>query len=137
LNVELDDWWIRLLQINILSSCVATLIWLAAGRRLYRERPAGVAGAPLLTVQVLVALVATAALLINPALLGLVIWPGDLPDSVVKADGVLGWLTLLAATAVAVGHLRLMRMPGGLNVVGSQGMAAAILAACTAANWDK
>src|SRR5262249_18063627 len=133
---DLGEWWIRLLQVNILSSCVATLIWMAAGRRLYRERPDGVTGAPLLTVQVLIALIGTAALLVNPALLGLVLSPDNVPDSVIEADGIWGWMTLLAATAVALGHVRLTRMHGGAHIIGSQGMAAGIMAACTAAQWD-
>lgn len=132
-----ESWWIELLQANVLSGSVAALLWLVINRRAYAERPAGIAAAPLLSIQTFVALAGNAVLLVNPALFNLVWYPQDVPAAVADADGLGGWLTLGATAVVAVVQLRVTRMHGGIQVLGSLGLAAGLLAACTAARWDQ
>jgi hypothetical protein len=134
---NLESWWIQLLQANILSGSAAALLWLAANYRVYADRPPGVTATPLLSVQVFLGLAGNAVLLVQPAFLALVWTPGDLPRSVVDADGLAGWLTLGVTAAVAWAQLRLTRMQGGMQVLGSLGLGAGVLAACTAAHWDQ
>jgi hypothetical protein len=133
---HLDTWWIKLLQANVLSGSAAVLLWLAIRRGHYAARPPGITAAPLLSIQTFVGLLGTAVLLLSPALVALVWTPGHLPPKVGDADGVEGWLTLLAASGVAVIQLRVTRMHGGAHVLGSLGVGIGVLAACTAARWD-
>jgi hypothetical protein len=132
----IDTWWMQLLQANILSGSAAVLLWLAINRHEYARRPPGVTAAPLLSLQALIGVVGNAVLLLSPAVVELVWHPEDLPASVAEADGWSGWLTLLATAVVAVVQLRVTRMHGGVQVLGSLGLAAGVLAACTAARWD-
>src|SRR5262249_17740401 len=132
----MEYWWVRLLQANILSGSVASLLWLAVGGRWYEERPAGIARAPLLSFQLLLALAGNAVLLVNPGFVAVLVSPGERAPSVAEADGLWGWLTLGMSAVLAVAHLRLTGMHGAVNVLGALGVAAGVLAACTAAPWD-
>jgi hypothetical protein len=137
-----DQWWTILLQANILSLGVASLIYLAAGRRLYEPRPRGLARAPLLGIQAILMLTGNAVLLLDPALFTLVRWPGgpfDTPplDTVTAADGVMGWLTLGVSALAVLGYLRVTHWHEGSHVLASLGVAAGLMLACTAANFDQ
>src|SRR5262249_12252715 len=130
-----EAWWLRLLQINLLSGSVAVLIWVAAGRHYYEERPPALARAPLLSFQLALRQGGVALLLLSRSTLALVTDPGNLPPGVAEAGGVSGWLTLVMTAVVAAVQLRVTRMSGGVNVLGALGAAAGVLAACTAARW--
>jgi hypothetical protein len=129
--------WIQLLQANILSGSLASLLWVAINYRVYVDRPPGLRGAPLLSVQALLGLAGNAVLLGQPAFLGIIWTPGALPPGVVAADGVAGWATLVLTAVVALVQLRITRMEGAAQVLGSLGLAAGVLLACTAAHWDR
>src|SRR5262249_21341449 len=119
-----------------LSLAVGSLVYFAAGRHLYRERPRGLARAPLLGVQVMLMLAGNAVLLLDPALFALVRSPGAVPASVADADGLMGWLTLGLSALAVLAHLGLTHWHEGVRVPGSLGVAAGVLLACTAAHFD-
>jgi hypothetical protein len=131
--------WIWLVQINILSTTVLTLIWLLAGRRLYGDEEPSLRRSPLLSLQVLVGLLGNLVLVVNPSLLYLLLHPGaNLSESniVREADGVWGWLTLGLTAVTAVAHWRLTRIQAGVHVMASLGVAAGVMTAFTSSRWD-
>src|SRR5262249_37188884 len=120
--------WPQPLPRHVAAAAVAALLWLAAWRLLY---PAEGPAAPLLTVQVLLVLAGTAALLAGPAC-ALVAAPGAPLDTAIRdAGGRWGWLTVLLALAPAAwlfGH----RLAGGLvHVVGGLAVGVGVLVACS------
>ncbi|MCI0461466.1 MAG: hypothetical protein L0Z62_31330 [Gemmataceae bacterium] len=121
------DWWVVLLQANVLANAVTALVWLAAYRRLYPDRPPG----RLLHLHVLLGLGGNVGLLAPPLAL-LVFNPASLPVSVADAGGWLGWLALIAASVVAAWHLHRAGGNVGLHALCGLGLAAGVLAACTA-----
>ncbi len=129
-------WWVWALQINLLSTAVSTLIWLAAGRQLYGDEIPGWRESPLLSLQVFLGLAGNVILLFNQALLAIVAAPGELPDSVAQAGNFWGWLAFGLTALVTILHWRVTRLPAGVHVVASLGMAAGVLAACTVKGWE-
>ena len=136
LIANLGTQWIFLLQANVLTLAISSLVWQAAGRRIYGARPPGLAQFPLLTIQIILGLAGNVALLFNPDLFALIRDPGHLPSTVSLADGMMGWATLGANALAVCLHLRLTRMRGGANVLGGLGVGVVILSAFTAARWD-
>jgi hypothetical protein len=128
----LADWWVPLVQANVLACAAAALLWLAAERLLGGREP-GATG--LLSVPVGLALLGNVALLLDP-LTWLVLTPGDLPPSVAQAGELWGWLSLLAALAAASWHVGRRLGPVGTHVLCLLGLGAGVLAACTAARAD-
>jgi hypothetical protein len=127
---------IQLLQANILSGSLASLLWVAINYRVYADRPPGLKASPLLSVQAFLGLAGNVVLLGQPAFLGIIWTPSELPSSVIAADGLAGWLTLGMTAVVALVQLAITRMKGGAQVLGTLGLGAGVLLACTAAHWD-
>ena len=126
----LTVWWLPLVQANVLAVGGVSLAWLLASR--CRLLPGGL----LLNVQIGVALAGNALLLAGP-LSAIVTWPDNPLFMVIQAGSPLGWLTWAAATVAAA--WRVHRRPGHLSaglLVGC-GLAAGVLAACSAAPWDQ
>jgi hypothetical protein len=131
---SLTNWWVPLVQANVLAASAAALLWLTVRHLRYgaasRERPA-----PLLTVQVVLGLLGNAALLVGPGA-HLVLDPGQVDPIVLQAGEFWGWLSLLAALAAAVWHVGQTLARGAINVLCLLGLGIGVLAACTAGHWD-
>ena len=65
-NLPFDEWWLRLVQANVIASSLVALVWLAAHRRLYQLRDWSVRQSPLLALQIALPIVANAAILLMP-----------------------------------------------------------------------
>ena len=60
------DWWITLIQANAIASATAALVWLAARRR-YQLRDLRISSGPLLALQTMLGVAASAALIVMHA----------------------------------------------------------------------
>jgi hypothetical protein len=129
-GADLADWWVLLVQANVVAAGLVALAWLAWVRR------DAFTTSPLLSVQILLGLAGDLLLLGSPAFW--LVWrPGDLPDSVGHAGTVAGWAALLATTAAALARFRGLLDPVRVHVVGAAGVAVGVLAACTAAGYEE
>lgn len=133
---ERAPFWMWLLQANVLTTSLAALLWLVAARRIYGEERPQFHEAPLLSFQVLFTILGNVVLLLNPSFLGLLQDPGRLSPEVSAADGIWGWLTFGLTVVTVLVYLRLTRMHEAVHVLGTVGMGAGVLAACTAAHFD-
>ncbi len=133
-----EEWWVQLVQANVLAWAGGALLWLAVRRRLYGSDSRGMPTAPLLSLQVGLGLLGSAALLVGPA-----IWLISQPDlagelaraSMAQAGHVWSWLALVVALAAAGWHARQALAHAAIHVVGTVGVVVGVLAACTAARW--
>jgi hypothetical protein len=128
-NFEL--WASMLARANVAASASAALIWLAA-RRGFRATPPG----PLLALQALLALGASALLLLVP-LSVLVLEPGTpLPVWLQPESPASGWPALMLATLAAFWYRQDSAPERRLHVVGVGCLLAGVLLARTVAPWD-
>ncbi len=125
------DEWTPLLQVNSVMLSLGALLWLAA-----EGRKTGRAGLPLVGVEVLLALVGNAWLLLDPPLLALIRSPQALPASVRAAGAWDFWLTFGVTALAACVTLHVRRPRFGVHVLGGLGVAFGVLLACTAAWAD-
>jgi len=125
------DWWLRLVQANVIASAAVALTWLAVRRRLYKLREIGLRESPLLAVQTLLPVLGNAALLAAPLpwLLGA---SSYLPEGMAQLAEWPGWLGLLLTAAAAAWYLRQVRPEGLMHVLGGLSLGGGILAACAA-----
>jgi len=131
---DFGDWWLRLVQANVIASSAVALVWLAVRKRLYQLRELSLGSSPLLAAQVALPVIGNLLTLIVP-----VIWlmhtPVGLPPRLVQLAETPGWLALLLTAAAAAWYLR-QALPGNLmHVLGGLGLGAAVLVACCAANF--
>jgi hypothetical protein len=133
-GVPLESRWVPLLQANLIATSAAALAWLAAGGRLYRGRRAEAASAPLLAVQVALALAGNAVLLARPAAL-LVLQPAAPGAYVAEVGTVWSWLALISGSAAAVWYAGRFLSRAVIHLRGALGLGLGVLAACTAARW--
>src|SRR5439155_17437518 len=91
---DLELWWVPLLQANVVAAALAALPCLAVAPRVYDRSATDPRAAPLLTLQVFLALVGSLLLLAGPAAL-LVARPAPAPASLAQAGSVGGWLASL------------------------------------------
>jgi len=126
-----SEWWVPLVQANVLAASAVALLWLAVRRRLVGSEQS----APLLTVQVALGLLGNAVLLIGP-MSELLIHPGTIGGDVAQAGTVWGWLSLLGALAAAVWHVGQTVARGSVHVLCVLGLGLGVLAACTVGRWD-
>src|SRR5262249_59172207 len=89
-----------------------------------------------LTVQAALGLLGNVALLAGPAA-RLIAEPGTTSPIVRQAGDLWGWLSLLAALAVAVCHAGRTLARGGVHVLCLLGLGAGVLLACSAASFDE
>ncbi len=66
LHLSFDQWWVRLVQANVIASSLAALFWLAAHKRLYALKEWNLADSPLLAVQTVLPVLGNAAILVLP-----------------------------------------------------------------------
>ena len=128
-----EQYWLRLVEANIIASAVVALVWLAVRKRLYELRDLTVGTSPLLGVQIALPTIGNVVLLAAPVI-ALVRAPDKLPGWMKELATGPGWLALLLTAAAAAWYLR-RALPGNLvHVVGGLALGAGVLAACYAAN---
>jgi len=160
-NLPLSDWWIALVQANVVAASAVGLLWLAWRQPIelvgWAESPrptittasglmkvglgdsahptrTGIRIPSLLTWQVAISLLGTAALLVVP-LVALVLSPADPP--LPPEFGAFGsWLALASATAAAAWFLRQFAPARLAHLFGCFGLGLGILAACYISPWD-
>jgi hypothetical protein len=124
-----EQWWLRLVQANVIASSLVGLVWLAAHRRLYQLRVWSVRESPLLAVQIALPIVANIAILALPVL-ALIEHPKSLAAWMHGFADAPGCLGLLLATAAGAWYLE-RTMPGRLiHVLAALGLGAGVLIAC-------
>ncbi len=98
---RLDEWWVMLVQVNILTATLTAAVWLTLWRpSLRREdwlgRSLAVPASPLFLLQLLFLLLAS-LLLVASAGIELVVQPATHSEQLLQIGSTLGWLSLLAA----------------------------------------
>jgi hypothetical protein len=130
-GAPLGDWWVPLLQVNVIASALAAYVWLALSRRF--AEPEG--SVPMRTAQVALGLLGNAALLLSPAV-RLVADPTVAHPELSQAGTSLGWLALLAALGAAAWHAGRTLAAGGIHVLCCLGLALGVLVAASASHAD-
>ena len=130
-HLSFDQWWVRLLQANVIASSLAALFWLAAHKRLYELREWNITDSPLLALQTALPILGNAAILVLPVF-SLIAYPQGLPLWMRDFSDPFGWLSLLLCAAAAAWYLYQTRAGSLLHVLGGATLGAGILFACTA-----
>jgi hypothetical protein len=131
LDQSLPPLWLAVIQANVLSSSLVTLVWLGVRRGLSERSPK-----PLLTVQAMLGLVIHTALLLLP-LLAIYSDPSTPLDPQLGRFGSLaGWAALLFSAAAAYCQFTVSGLRGRIHILGIAGLSAGVLAACTISPWD-
>jgi hypothetical protein len=126
------DWWVYLLQANLIAGAVVGLLWLGTRRLFYGPRELGLRTAPLLATQVTLLLCGNSVLLLWP-LLRMVVLPGTpLPVDLVPVGQVGGWLGLLLGTAATFWYAGQVAPERRADVLIVFGLSLGVLAACSA-----
>jgi hypothetical protein len=127
----LADWWVHLLQANVIAGSLVTLLWLGLRKRMYRGPELRIQSAPFLAFQTAGLLIVNVVLLVAPAVL-LVLQPaGPLPVSVLQVGEVWGWLALVLA-ALATAWYSWQVVPWSLvHLCRGLGLGLGALAACS------
>ena len=128
---DFAQWWLRLIQANVIASSAVALVWLAARRRLYELREMALGQSPLLAVQIALPAIANGSLLLAPVF-RLMATPDHLPDALSRLAEAPGWMGLVLTAAAAGWYLR-ETLPGKLlHVLAGLGLGAGALGACRA-----
>src|SRR5262249_44131893 len=127
----LAEWWVPLVQANVLAGAVVALLWLTGRRLLRHDGPQ-----PLLEVQLGLCLVGLAVLLVGPGA-WLIAQPSPVPEHVRQAGDVAGWAALALTAVAAAWRLREWAARAGLHVLCGLGLGLGGLAACSAGWWDR
>jgi hypothetical protein len=140
-HVPISDWWIALLQANVVAAAAVSLLWLALRKRI--EHPielnalptfSGIRLTSLLTWQLAIGLLGMAVLLVVP-LVALVLSPGNPP--LPPEFGEIGsWLALLTVTLATGWFLQEFAPARLVHLLGCFGLGLGILAACYVSPWD-
>ena len=129
-----DQWWILLVQANVIAGSAVALVWAAARKRLRELRELSVHDSPLLGVQTAFWAVANLIILF-PAVVAVMTRPDSLPGWCEQIFQPPGWIALLMSLAAAGWYLRQVS-PGNLcHVLGSLGWGLVVLLACSAGSW--
>ncbi len=124
-----EEWWLRLAQANIIASSLVGLVWLAAHRRLYQLRDLSVRQSPLLAVQIVLPVLANAAILLIP-LAYLLEHPESLTAWMHGFADPPGWVSLLLPAAAGLWYIE-RTLPGKLiHALAGLGLGAGVLVAC-------
>ncbi len=128
-ELAFGEWWILLVQANVIASASVALVWLAARKRLYELRELTIGTSPLLAVQTVLGAAGSVVLVALPVM-RLALIPSHLPGWATQVAEPAGWIALgLAALAVAW-YLRQVSPENLFHVVGGLGLAAGVLVAC-------
>jgi hypothetical protein len=133
---DLAEWWVYLLQANIIALALVALLWLALRHRLYGERELSIRLAPLLALQVALELAGNLILLGVPLLL--LVWsPGAaLPRDLWPAGSIAGVVACALTAVSAVWYARQTVPEMTIHVMGGLGLGIGALAACEAAQGN-
>jgi hypothetical protein len=134
-EVPLGDWWIYLVQANVIASAAIALLWLVARKRLYGERELTLSAGPLLATQVSLGLCGNALLLTGP-LVQLFAEPAALSEGWLAVGHFSGWLALVLTLVAAFWYAEQIVPRNRGQVLVAFGLAAGIVAACTASGRD-
>ena len=135
LHLSFDQWWVRLVQANVIASSLVALFWLAAHKRLYALREWNLTDSPLLAVQTVLPVLGNAAILVLPVF-SLLVHPQGLPLWMRDFSDPPGWLGLLLCAAAAAWYLYQTRAGSLLHVLGGVALGAGVLIACTASGTN-
>ncbi len=133
-QLPLADWWLLLVQANVIASAVVALVWLAACKRLYELRDLTVRASPLLAVQTSLGVLGNLLLLI-PAVVSLAVSPQASPGWLADLASPAGWIALLVAMAAAAWYLRQVWPQDLFHVAGGLALGIGVLAACASPRW--
>lgn len=136
-HLSFDQWWIRLVQANVIASSVVALLWLAAHKRLYAFNHWAIADSPLLTIQTTLPVIGNIAVLLLPVY-NLVIHPKGLPYWLNDLSAPPGWIALLLCASAAAWYLYQTRAGSLIHVLGGTAIGVSLLFTCTTAgaNWS-
>jgi hypothetical protein len=126
------QWWVYLVQANVIAGAVVALLWLTARKQLYDRPELSFTTGPLLTVQVSLGLCGNFVLLLWP-LICLLVEPGQpLPPELRPVGFISGWLALLLSVVAFFWYADQVAPRSRGHVLVVFGLALAILAACSA-----
>jgi hypothetical protein len=131
-QLSFSDYWLRLVQANVIASAAVAVVWLAARKRLYELRDMTLGESPLLAIQALLPVAGNCALAVLPVA-WLIHTPGWLPPWMNELAAPQGWLGLLLTAAAAAWYLRQTQAGSLLHVLGGLALGAGVLAACRVA----
>ncbi|MBN2578149.1 MAG: hypothetical protein JXB10_04085 [Pirellulales bacterium] len=130
--LKFDEWWIRLVQANVIASAAGALLWLAARKRLFKLGEGRWRHSPLLALQVGLPVFGTILLLVVPLAM-LASHPLGLPGGMDRWADTTGWVSLLLTVAAAAWYVY-RTSPGGLmRLFDATGVAVGVMVACSAA----
>ena len=124
------DWWVRLVQANLLSSAGVAVVWLAARGRFVGDARGG----PLLNLQIAAGLVGNALMFAVPTA-WLILDPSRPHADLGRAGDAWGWAALLGSVAAAGLYLR-HSAASAVNLLVPLALTVAAAAACSAAAFD-
>jgi hypothetical protein len=129
------EWWVDLLQANVMATASVELLWLVIRKQLLGGRTLRLAPSSFLATQVGLGLAGNGVLLCSP-LLWIVGQPGEsLPSPLVPMGYLGGWLALGLAMAAAFWYADQVAPDKRGYVLAALGVALGILAACSANLW--
>jgi hypothetical protein len=132
LEMPAADWWIALVQANVLASAAVALLWLGARKWLYEGRELRLATSPFLAAQLMLAVSGNLVLLLGP-LAQLVANPGEgWPPALAEVGNLWGWLALALPAAAAFWYTNRVAPRSRGHVLVAFGLALGVLAACSA-----
>ncbi len=132
-QLALGQWWVLLVQANVIASAAVALVWLAARKRLYALRELTLGTSPLLAAQTTLGAVGSAVLLVIPVV-RLMLEPSHLPGWTAQLAAPGGWIALALAAAAVAWYLRQVSPGNLLHVAGGAALGVGVLVACLAAN---
>jgi hypothetical protein len=130
-NLSFGQWWVRLVQANVIASSLVALFWLAAHKRLYALKEWNLTDSPLLAAQTALPVLGNVAILVLPVF-SLIVNPQGLPSWMHDFSDPPGWLGLLLCTGAAAWYLYQTRAGTMLHVLGGLLLGAGVLITCTA-----
>jgi hypothetical protein len=129
------DWWVDLLQANVMATASVALLWFMARKQLLGEAALHRAPSSYLVLQVGLGLAGNAVLLCSP-LFWIISQPGEsLPAQLLPMGYLGGWLALGLAMAAAFWYADQLAPAKRGHVLALLGLALGILAACSADLW--
>ena len=132
----LADWWVLLLQANILASSAGALVWLAARKWIYGREELTISFAPLLAAQLGILVLGNVALWGLPLLVLFFLPHMPLPPTLAEAGEWWGGLALLTTTAAALWYTSQVDRRKWAHVVFPAGLAFGVCIACAFSPWD-
>ena len=133
-EIAFAQWWVLLVQANVIASAAVALVWLAARRRLYELGEITSRTSPLLAVQTSLGVVAGVALF-APAVGSVVAQPDAFPAWIGELAKPTGWLALGLVAAAAAWYLRRVSPQRVFHAVGGLALGGGVLLMSAAPAW--